>query len=266
MSGPVVFRSQWSTVNAKFSALPGAMAEAVQHHTGGAGPGQNLVDWLRGMEAAEMQRGDGLIALAYHWMVISGGPHDGTKIEVRPWGVQGGATLKHNSSSRAVCMSGNFENDQPTEQAMDSTAEVWADGVRRGFVQRVPVRPHSDFFATACCGRNLKARLPDLNARIAEHLDGTSVPTAPTWRLPLIFLTHPAQGTWIVLEGPGGQVSFLSPTGAIVPLGMDQDPSDKAAFGNRTIAKLLARTRNDGKPGFSIVANDNAKYIPKSQI
>ena len=91
-------------------------------------------------------------------------------------------------------------------------------------------------------------------------------PPEPTWKVPVIFLTHPDRGTWIVLEGPGGQVSFLSPTGAIVPLGMDQDPQDKAAFGNRQIKSLQPRTRNDGKPGFHINATDNAKYVPKSQI
>jgi hypothetical protein len=171
MAGPVIYRSQWSTVNANFTPLPGAMPEAVEHHTGGDGPGDDLIGWLRSLEAGEMARGDHLIALAYHWMVISGGPHDGTKIECRPWGMQGGATLDHNETSRAVCMSGNFMSDVPTSQALDSTAELWAEAIAGGYVAKgVVVRPHSDFFATACCGTNLKARLPDLNTLIAQKL------------------------------------------------------------------------------------------------
>jgi hypothetical protein len=177
MSGKTLYRREWSTVNARFSPLPGAMPEAVQHHTAGASPGDDLIGWLRALEAGEMSRGDGLIALAYHWMVISGGPHDGTKIECRPWGVQGGATLNHNSSSRAVCMSGNFENDHPTDNALDSTAEVWADAMRGGWVSRAAViQPHQLYFPTACCGRNLVAALPDLRGRTSQKLSGVPVP------------------------------------------------------------------------------------------
>ena len=89
---------------------------------------------------------------------------------------------------------------------------------------------------------------------------------APTWRIPLVFLCHPQQGTWIVMNGPGGQVNFLAPTGAIVPSGMDQVASDRTAFGTRSISKLVPRTRNDGKPGFQIIADDGAKYVPQSQV
>jgi hypothetical protein len=133
----VLYRSQWSDVRANFTAL-GPSNEAVQHHTGGAGPGNDLLGYLRALEHGEMTRGDGLIALAYHWLVVNDGPHAGTRVEVRPWQFAGGATLHHNTTSRAVVVTGDFTNEHLTAAALDSLAETWADGMRRGFIAPNP--------------------------------------------------------------------------------------------------------------------------------
>lgn len=167
----VLLRSQWSEVHANFTELGVPSPEAVQHHTGGAGPGDDLVGYLRGLEAGEMRRGDGLIALAYHWLVVNGGPHDGTRVEVRPWNVQGGATLHHNETSRAVVLTGDFTNERVTPAALDSLGETWADGIRGGFVSTAAViQPHSVYYPTACCGTHLVEQLPALRATVANKL------------------------------------------------------------------------------------------------
>lgn len=172
MTAAVLLRSQWSEVNANFSELGVPSPEAVQHHTGGAGPGSDLVGYLRGLEAGEMRRGDGLIALAYHWLVVNGGPHDGTRVEVRPWHVQGGATLGHNTSSRAVVITGDFTNERITPAALDSLAETWADGMRGGFIVPNPeiIQPHRLYYATACPGTHMLEQLPALRALVGQKL------------------------------------------------------------------------------------------------
>lgn len=172
MAGPVLLRNQWSTVNASFSTLRSPSPEAVQHHTGGDGPGQDLVGYLRALERGEMERGDGLIALAYHWLVVNDGPHKGTRVEVRPWSKQGGATLHHNELSRAVVLTGDFTHEHPTDTAMDSLAETWADGMHGGFIVADPaiIQPHKLYYPTACPGDNLLAALPELRTRVANHL------------------------------------------------------------------------------------------------
>lgn len=168
----VLLRSQWSQVNAPFSELAVPSPEAVQHHTGGAGPGSDLTGYLRSLEAGEMRRGDGLIALAYHWLVVNDGPHKGTRVEVRPWHTQGGATLNHNTTSRAVVLTGDFTNERVTPEALDSLGETWADGMRGGFIVPNPaiIQPHELYYPTACCGTHLLEQLPALRATVANKL------------------------------------------------------------------------------------------------
>lgn len=168
----VLLRSQWSDVKANFTPLGVPSPEAVQHHTGGAGPGQDLLGYLRSLEHGEMTRGDGLIALAYHWLVVNSGPHAGTRVEVRPWSVQGGATLHHNTTSRAVVITGDFTNETVTPVALDALADTWADGMRGGFIVPKPeiIQPHSLYFPTACCGHHMLDQLPALRALVGQKL------------------------------------------------------------------------------------------------
>ena len=173
------------------------------------------------------------------------------------------ATKGYNHVSVDVCISGDRTNIPVTDAEVRMIGGCVADARARGEVVDHPgVYPHSESFPTACPGNKTRERFPE----IVAVCQVTAPTPALTWRLPLIFLTHPSRGTWIVMEGAGGKVSFLSPTGAIVPVGMDQDAGDKTSFGARQIKQLVPRTRNDGKPGFSIVATDNATYVPKSQI
>lgn len=170
---PLLRRSDWSLVRADFSALPGALPEAAQHHAGGRQPTINtasdLVEALRNMERAQMDRGDGLIATAYHRIVVNDGPMAGWVAEGRPWGVQGGATLNHNGTSRAVMIWGDFTHVLPTGKALGAAASAWVSGIRGGYVSyNARFGGHRDFAATSCPGDALEARLPQLWQRVKE--------------------------------------------------------------------------------------------------
>lgn len=81
--------------------------------------------------------------------------------------------------------------------------------------------------------------------------------------LPVVArLHHPNGGWWDAYQH--GHVDFLSPTGAINPGGMTSD-QERKDFGDRSIARLRPRTRNDGLPGYIIVATDGKEYIPEEQ-
>jgi hypothetical protein len=262
VAGPVVRRSEWSYVHATFTPLRLPTSEAVQHHTAGANPGNDLAGYLRGLEAGEMARGDGLIALAYHRLIVNDGPHKGTRVEVRPWGMQGGATLHHNETSHAVVITGNFETDHPTPEALDSAAEEWASGIRDGFVSPAAViQPHNVYFSTACPGRNLIAALPDLRTRVAEKLH--PLPKVPPMFNPpktmpptVAMLDRPGGGVWHLHDD--GHVTFVG-RGEWLPRGM-VGPNDRAAWGNRHAARIDVDPHNPD--GFQITATTGETYVP----
>jgi len=164
-----------------------------------------------------------------------------------------------------VCISGDRTNIPITDAEIRMIGECVEDARARGEVVDNPnVYPHSESFATACPGNKTRERFPEI---IAVCQAAAPTPKA-TWRVPLIWLRHPeGKGTWIVVEGTPGRVVFLSINGAELEQGMNVDSADRAAFGNRTIRKLVDRTRNDGKPGFKIeTVEPSGGYVPQSQI
>ena len=176
-------RNTWSTVNPNFSKM-GQVTDVFIHHTATAGsPKSFSAPYLRNVEYSEMNRGDGLIAIAYHKIVFA----NGDVAEGRPWGVSGGATFGRNSNSVAICAVGYFyppHNEVPTQAAIDAIGSQIAWAVKSGYVSRnFNVLPHSAAFATACPG-TLKNSLAAIKAhalKVLAFLDsaGQSVP-APT--------------------------------------------------------------------------------------
>lgn len=256
------------------SQLRYPVADVYVHHEGGATIGADAsVDQERA-RMREIQNGlmgKGYTDFAYGAAVFpSGRAYEGRDLGFVDGGMtaQEAATLGHNENSVATVWPGNYDVQTPTSAQLQATADVIKIAQLAGVVILHPtIWPHSAAYATACPGAHGRDAVPQLRA-LVEQSPGQPVPTpptAPTWRLPVIFLPHPERGDWIVLDGPGGKVVYLSPTGAIVPVGMDQTAEDRKAFGSRTVADLVARTRNNGKPGFQIIANDHAKYVPKGQ-
>lgn len=234
-------RSQWSEVHPTWTPL-GVVEDAAQHHSGGPGPGDgDLVAFMRSMEFAEMNRGDGLIALAYHRVIISGGKWDGWVVESRPWDAEGGATLNHNGTSKAVMIVGDFTNALPTPAALEAAAQEWANAIRGGFISN-PFHGygHRDLSPTACPGNELYAHLPILWARVREILNPVAVPDkiAALYNPP-INLSHIVDRQ----NAPGGGVWLLTEDGGVHPFGapnvgsMKGDPN----FVNRRAAQLSLR-------------------------
>jgi hypothetical protein len=115
------------------------------------------------------QGGRGWSDIAY-----SHGIRGGVVMEGRGWGVVGGHTKDHNSTSHAICVVGNFELVHPTDQELETVAQFVAHGVLAGKSPYI-TGPHRDarlrdgsLPGTQCAGRHLIARIPEINARARE--------------------------------------------------------------------------------------------------
>lgn len=91
---------------------------------------------------------------------------DGTVLEGRTVGgqaAQGAHTSGYNSKSIAICAIGNYEVSSVSNKLIAGINEALAYAINKKWVTDNPkIRPHSDVGFTACCGKNLKARLGEI--------------------------------------------------------------------------------------------------------
>lgn len=140
------------------------------HHSAGAlDAGGNGVWWddVLGIQEFHMrpvaQGGRGWSDIAYSFLI--GG---GLIFEGRGVGIAGGHTAGHNRISHAICLIGNYELMEPTDEDLDAAAWLIGHGRRQGWWGEL-TGPHRDASgaSTACCGRHLIARIPDLRRMAA---------------------------------------------------------------------------------------------------
>lgn len=157
-------RSDWSVVDVTFTPLATPVEDVVIHHSGADGPDHYDPDYLRAVEAYEMQRADALDAIAYHRIVFA----NGDCAEGRYPDVRGAATYAWNDKSIALMAVGNFENYDPSQECVDRLVFEIQWMQQHGFIVANPrIRSHSDMpnNSTACCGAGLKARISEIVQR-----------------------------------------------------------------------------------------------------
>lgn len=146
-------------------ALTGLAEEVAIHHTttrvpGGAGA-------TLAQERAHMRELESIghtrfatpeapnFGISYNVLVFpSGRAYQGVSFYRR-----GAHTGGHNSTVRAICYVGNFENDTPTDKALATGRAIIAEGRGRWWEKGAPVKGHRNYAATACPGKNLYAKL-----------------------------------------------------------------------------------------------------------
>jgi hypothetical protein len=96
----------------------------------------------------------GYVDVAYQVVVFP----TGRAYEGRPLNYQGAHTANRNSTSKAVCFDGNFEQSKPTNAAL-ATAKFACAALAPG----KPIRPHGAVYPTACPGKYILARFSELS-------------------------------------------------------------------------------------------------------
>jgi hypothetical protein len=101
---------------------------------------------------------------SYSWVVHpSGVGAEGAGLHV------GAHTSGHNSTAFGICLIGNYENDQPTPEAVRTVVDIIRYLQAAGAVRSdVKVLAHRDVKQTACPGRNLYAVLPIIRNELAS--------------------------------------------------------------------------------------------------
>ena len=160
---PYVPRAQWGAraPTAGFVRMTLPSPRVWIHHTGTEQHG--------GAAVREIQRyhqvTKGWKDIAYNFLIDD----DGTIYEGRGAGIAGGATAGDNSRSHAICLMGNFETRQPTQASFRTLVDLARHGQRVGWwVPTCGGHRDAPGASTACPGRHLYARLPELRKEIAH--------------------------------------------------------------------------------------------------
>lgn len=169
----MITRQQWNAKPPKQPLTPlGKVSNLFIHHSVTNPTGDPKAD-TRHIQNIH-QGSSGYIDIAYTLMVHP----DGTVLEgrvINNKAAVGGHTLNWNSKSIAICAIGNYETNAVPDKLIEGINTAFAYAVDNGWVIPNPtIRPHSDVFATACCGKNLKARLKDI-----KYVGGSTPPAQP---------------------------------------------------------------------------------------
>lgn len=164
----IVTRNQASLrLPGKLTPINGPVGYVFIHHTASEDTENPLKDWS-GIQGFHMHT-KGWADIAYTWGA-SVDRRNGASQPVALEGRQidgkaavGAHTLNWNSKAIAICAIGNFETDQASDLLVEAIKGALAEAKRRGQVIENPVIwSHSEVVKTACAGRNLKVRIPEL--------------------------------------------------------------------------------------------------------
>lgn len=126
--------------------------QIVIHHTGNP-----TDDDLSALEINESHMRQGWSCIGYHYVIRK----DGTVEAGRPHWTVGAHAYRHNSHTIGIHVCGNFEEAEPTDEQIESTAMLLANlctdyGLP---IDRDHIVGHRELMSTACPGRNLYAQM-----------------------------------------------------------------------------------------------------------
>lgn len=80
-------------------------------------------------------------------------------------------TDQRNSTARSICFAGNFETAKPTAAALETAAQILAEGYGKWWKKGAPLRGHRDIKSTACPGKNVYAKRAEIEKRAKAILN-----------------------------------------------------------------------------------------------
>lgn len=133
----------------------------IVHHTGG-----NSGDDLSAEQIHHMHLNQGWAGIGYHYVIRK----DGNIERGRPRTVQGAHCPGSNQTSLGIHVGGNFEEEAPTAEQIDSLVALLADlcDIYGLDVTEGSIVGHRDMLATACPGEQLYSQLTDIRKKVTE--------------------------------------------------------------------------------------------------
>ncbi|XP_030008861.1 peptidoglycan recognition protein 5 [Sphaeramia orbicularis] len=157
----IVSRLQWGAAAPRNKeTLKAAAQRAVIHHTAieSCKSQSDCMRQVKSIQKTHMQE-RGFDDIGYNFLV--GG--DGTLYEGRGWGVVGAHAKGNNHDSLGIAFLGNFNNDTPSREALQSVKRLLQSGVSHGFLHpEFVLFGHRDLGNTECPGAKLYAVLSQL--------------------------------------------------------------------------------------------------------
>lgn len=208
----IISRREWGAASPTSRYLIDTpTAEAWLHHSAGArDAGGNGVWWddVRGIQRFHMtptsEGGRGWSDVAYSFLVGGGQIFEG-----RGFGVAGGHTRGHNTISHAVCVIGDYEWMQPTDADLEAVAWLLRRGRELGaWGELTGAHRDASGASTACCGRNLIARIPDLR-RMAATTDNEQEADDMGDTIKALYALARGDGYDVTVKDPGGFLWWL---------------------------------------------------------
>ena len=156
-------------------SLSGLASEVFVHHSVTAllSPNASVDDEREQMRVLEaIGQGRFGTGISYNVLVFpSGRAYQGVSFNRR-----GTHTGGRNSTVRSICFAGNFEIAKPTDAAIATAAALYDEGRGKWWRSDSPLRGHRNVSQTACPGKHLYARLPDIRKGGADFVDNPIKP------------------------------------------------------------------------------------------
>jgi N-acetylmuramoyl-L-alanine amidase len=141
-------RQDWSRITVHHTAMPGRRLQGR--------PIESVAATLRQIQKNHMQ-GEGWADIGYHFLIDPDGRvYEGRRIE---WvGAHAGRSggQNHNERNLGICLLGNFDEEQPSAQALSALDSLVASLRQRYQIAQGSVFGHCDFKDTACPGQALR--------------------------------------------------------------------------------------------------------------
>lgn len=104
--------------------------------------------------------------IGYHYIITGDG-----KLHVgRPAEKIGAHALGYNTNSLGVCLTGNFETEEPSEAQINTLIQVLATLCKRHDLTTDQIKGHNLLNQTACPGKNLISKFAIIKKAIKEYL------------------------------------------------------------------------------------------------
>lgn len=163
---PIVARHEWGARVPKcVTTVAHPSAEVWLHHTV-TGFGMFAVQNIQNFHMDDRNWCD----IGYNWIVD---PRARLIYQGRGIGVRGAHTPGHNNNT-GIAVLGNWQTDVPTDDDLETIAEAAATIYAvDAFTPHQFTGAHRDVDNTVCPGQHLYDRLPELNVRITQLIEGT---------------------------------------------------------------------------------------------